>query len=71
MKKVEIALVRGSDGFSLQIWGKGGGYRYAGPKAWGNPFNKPTAKFEVDLEDFIKCLNDNAYEDEIEKNKGD
>lgn len=63
-KKVEIALVKGVDGYSLQVWGKNGGYRYAGPKAWGNPYNEPTATFEVELEDFIKCLEQNAYEKE-------
>lgn len=63
-KKVEIALVKGAEGYSLQVWGKNGGCRYAGPKAWGNPYNKPTATFEVELEDFIKCLEQNAYEKE-------
>ena len=63
MKKVMINLVKGSDGYSLQITNKdGNGYRYAGPKAWGNPYNKPTASFEVDLEEFIKCLKENSYE---------
>ena len=63
MKKVIINLVKGSDGYSLQITNKqGNGYRYAGPKAWGNPYNKPTASFEVELEDFITCLKDNSYE---------
>lgn len=58
-----INLVKGSDGYSLQITNKdGNGYRYAGPKAWGNPYNKPTASFEVDLEEFIKCLKENSYE---------
>ena len=64
MKKVEIAFVKGSEGYSLQIWGKSGGYRFAGPKAWGNPLNKPTATFIVDLEEFIRELNIVAYEDE-------
>lgn len=63
MNKVMINLVKGSDGYSLQITDKeGNGRRYAGPKAWGNPYNKPTASFEVELEDFIKCLKDNSYE---------
>ena len=70
MKKVIINLVKGSDGYSLQITDKqGNGTRYAGPKAWGNPYNKPTASFEVELEDFIKCLKDNSYELEEEDNK--
>ena len=65
MKKVEIALVKGAEGYSLQVWDKDGdGIRYAGPKAWGNPYNRPTATFEVELEDFIKCLEQNAYEKE-------
>lgn len=63
MNKVMINLVKGSDGYSLQITDKeGNGRRYAGPKAWGNPYNEPTASFEVELEDFIKCLKDNSYE---------
>lgn len=63
MNKVIINLVKGSDGYSLQITDKqGNGTRYAGPKAWGNPYNKPTASFEVNLEDFIKCLENNSYE---------
>ena len=68
MKKVIINLVKGSDGYSLQITDKqGNGYRYAGPKAWGNPYNEPTASFEVNLEDFIKCLENNSYVvDEVE-----
>lgn len=68
MKKVIINLVKGSDGYSLQIISKnGGGYRYAGPKAWGNPYNEPEASFEVDLENFIKCLKEYSYEvDEVE-----
>ena len=68
MKKVIINLVKGSDGYSLQITDKNGnGRRYAGPKAWGNPYNEPTASFEVNLEDFIKCLENNSYAiDEVE-----
>lgn len=67
MKKVVIRLVRGSEGFSLQVTDKNGnGYRYAGPKAWGNPYNKATAEFIVDVEDFIKCLLQNSYEDNLE-----
>ena len=67
MKKVEIALVNGSEGFSLQIWGKNGGCRFAGPKAWGNPTNKPTAKFEVDVKEVIKEIQNCSYE--VEENK--
>lgn len=70
MKKVQIAFVKGNEGYSLQIWGKDGGYRYAGPKAWGNPYNQPEEVFEVELEDFIKYLEQNSYEDNLE-NKGE
>ena len=64
MKKVTINLVNGNEGYSLQVTDKeGNGYRYAGPKAWGNPTNIPTCSFEVDLEDFIKCLKQNSYEE--------
>ena len=63
MKKITIDLVKGSDGYSLQLKDKeGNGERYIGPKAWGNPYNTPTASFEVDLEDFIRALECNAYE---------
>lgn len=66
MKKVIIRIVKGSDGYSLQIVDKdGNGYRFAGPKAWGNPLNKPTASFVVDLEEFIRELNIQAYDDEL------
>lgn len=66
MKKVRLAFVKGSEGYSLQITdNNGSGYRYAGPKAWGNPTNIPTSEFEVELKDFIKCLQDNAYEELI------
>lgn len=64
MKKVIIKIVKGSDGYSLQIVDKdGNGYRYAGPKAWGNPTNIPTCEFEVELEDFIKHLEMESYID--------
>lgn len=63
MKKVTIKIVKGSNGYSLQIVDRdGSGYRYAGPKAWGNPTNKPTCEFEVELEDFIKHLEMESYE---------
>lgn len=62
IRKVFINVVRGSDGFSLQIVNEHGGERYAGPKAWGNPYNVPTASFEVDVDDFIRAIERNAYE---------
>lgn len=66
-EKVQIAFVKGNEGYSLQICNKdGSGYRYAGPKAWGNSYNKPEKVFEVDLEDFIKCLQQNSYEEDLE-----
>lgn len=70
MKKIIIRLVKGSEGFSLQLSDKNGnGYRYAGPKAWGNPYNVATAEFKVDLEDFIKSLKENAYEEGSENDE--
>ena len=66
MKKVTIDLVKGAEGYSLQIVGKDSGYRYQGPKAWGNPYNEPTASFEVNLKDFIKYLKKYAYDEEKE-----
>ena len=63
MRKVIIDFVRGSEGYSLQVVDKNGsGERFAGPKAWGNPYNKPTASFEVDVNEFIECLNRIGYE---------
>lgn len=63
MKRVNIAVVKGSEGYSLQVYDeKGNGYRYSGPKAWGNPRNIPTASFEVDVNEFIECLNRIGYE---------
>lgn len=65
MKKVIIKIVKGSDGYSLQVVDKdGSGIRYAGPKAWGNPTNIPTCEFEVELDDFIKCLENESFEEE-------
>lgn len=63
MKKITIDLVSGNSGYSLQLKDKeGNGERYIGPKAWGNPYNVPMASFEVDLEDFKRALERNAYE---------
>ena len=36
-------------------------------QSMGNPYNKPTPEFTVDVEDFIKCLQHLAYEE----NKGE
>ena len=69
MKLIRINLVRGSDGFSLQILNdNGSGYRIAGPKAWGNPYNKPTAEFVLDVDELIETINKLAYEIECSDN---
>jgi len=63
MKKIMLAFVTGNEGPSLQIYQpNGSGYRFAGPKAWGNPYNKASAEFEVDVEAFKKALDEYAYE---------
>lgn len=65
MAKIMVNIVRGREGSSLQITDKhGNGYRVAGPKAWGNPYNKPFITFEVDADEFIKLINGCCYEDE-------
>lgn len=67
-RKVKINLVDGSSGYSLQITDKeGSGYRLAGPKAWGNPYNKPTASFEVNVKELLDCVMHNSYY--VENNK--
>lgn len=66
-KIVEIAIVKGEEAYSLQIWGEHGGYRYIGPKAWGNPYNKPLVTFKVNVNDFIKYIEKYSYEIESDK----
>ncbi len=62
-KKVEIVVVRGAEGPSLQVWGENGGKRIAGPKAWGNPYNKPLCRFVVDAEEMIAAVQEFAADD--------
>ena len=62
MKTVEIVVVNGAEGKSLQVWGKHGGYRMCGPKAWGNPHNKPMMQFTVDADELIEQINKHAEE---------
>ena len=58
-------FVHGSDGYSLQIVNKDGcGERVAGNKAWGNPYNKPTASFTVESDELIRVINGSSFEDE-------
>ena len=61
MKLVKIAVVQGAEGPSLQVLGEHGGERVAGPKAWGNPYNKPIAEFEVDAKELVRVIRENAY----------
>lgn len=65
MKKVKIHIVNGSDGYSLQVVGENIGIRALGPKAWGNPYNKPSIVFDnVDAEQLCKDIIDVAKENE-------
>lgn len=60
--KIRIAFVKGNDGYCMLVTDKeGNGNRVAGPKAWGNPTNVPTAEFEIDSEELIKLIKNNAY----------
>ena len=62
-KKIAINVVHGTEGDSLQLVNKAGcGVRIAGPKAWGNPYNKPFASFEVSAEELINYIEKFQYE---------
>ena len=58
MKVIDIHIVNGAEGPALLILGETGGKRVSGPKAWGNPFNKPTYTFIVDANEIIQVIND-------------
>ena len=62
MRTVEIVVVKGAEGPSLQLWGKDGGKRMAGPKAWGNSYNVPTYRFIVDVDELVAEANEHARE---------
>lgn len=62
MRFVEIVVVKGAEGPSLHLWGKDGGKRLAGPKAWGNPYNEPAYKFTVDVDELIAEATEHAQE---------
>ena len=62
MKTVQIVIVRGAEGASLQVWGKDGGKRVSGPKAWGNPYNKPSHVFTVNATELIEAIEALALE---------
>jgi len=65
MNKVIINIVKGSDGASLQVIDKEGcGFRVAGPKAWGNPYNKPTHTFEIDADELVRFIDSCKFESE-------
>lgn len=62
--KVRVAFVNGNEGYCMLVTDKeGNGIRIAGPKAWGNPTNIPTAEFEIDVEDLLWAIDNNKYED--------
>ena len=57
MSKIRVKIVKGNEGYSLQLVDRNGtGIRYAGPKAWGNPTNRPICEWEFDVEDFIENI---------------
>ena len=71
MKVVDINIVRGNEGFSLQVGdNEGFGTRVFGPKAWGNPYNQPTCTFKIteeQVEELYKELKKYLYEKEQPK----
>lgn len=61
-ERIIVNVVKGAEGPSLQVLDKkGSGERVAGPKAWGNPFNKPVFSFEVDANGLVAAINNNKY----------
>lgn len=67
MRLIQVAVVAGAEGASLQVWGPDGGKRVAGPKAWGNPYNKPQHLFTLGADELMKAIAENSYEDEPER----
>lgn len=64
-EKVKIAFVKGNEGYSMLVTDKdGNGYRIAGPKAWGNPTNIPTADFTINSKEIIDTIINRSYTDE-------
>lgn len=61
-KFIDVCVVGGAEGASLQICGPTGGTRVVGPKAWGNAYNKPAHTFTVAADELIAAINDDAYE---------
>lgn len=66
MKRIEIAVVLGTDGPSLQVLGLHGGVCVYGPKAWGNPHNHPEHKFVCDADELIRAITENAYDTDVD-----
>ena len=60
-KVVRVAVVCGADGASLQVLDDGGGVRVAGPKAWGNVFNRPSVEFVVLADELVKAVLEHAH----------
>lgn len=59
-KLVDIQFVSGVEGPHLEVSNKGGGYRLAGPKAWGG--GTVIHSFTVSLDELIKHATAEAYE---------
>ena len=70
MKVIDVAIVSGAEGYSLQICNKSGGTRVAGPKAWGNAYNHPTAEFTLSADELIAAINNEAYDPTAEEVEG-
>lgn len=61
-KSIKIDIVKGREGSSLQIKDNdGNGYRIAGPKAWGNPYNQPAHSFTVNSKELIESIVNYSY----------
>lgn len=61
-KSIKIDIVKGREGSSLQIKDNdGNGYRIAGPKAWGNPYNQPAHSFTINSKEIIESIVNYSY----------
>lgn len=57
--QITVSFVRGSNGMSFQISGSRFGNRVAGPKAWGNPYNRPLYEMTFPVKELYDALKEN------------